>query len=311
MKALASVALFSAISACGGGVIRFQTTAAGPPPPPPMVAGEAPVATAEVSVEAGPDVTTSDPEELTVTTEPPDPIYEEENDAPGSGYVWVGGSWAWTGTEWAWYSGRWLMAPEGRVYVEPYYERVGPNVVYVRGYWGTRDAPHRSYGGERIRFAAPARPADYRRGERPRVERRPGVQPGRRPATFYEHAAGPVRPVPRTTQPSYRPASRETPVHAPPGGEAAGHVGAGHDRTIEPKHDVDHPSPSAPRGAAPGQGPDPMDRGSGPPREGAGRDNDRGTAPHGAPTTHAPPAPHADEGARPRPPEPKKKKKEQ
>jgi hypothetical protein len=156
-------------------------------------------AKADVSVSvdvAAPEITVADPEEVTVTTEPPEPIYEEPTDLPGPGYVWVGGSWGWTGRDWGWYPGRWLMAPEGRVYVEPYYERVGPNVVYVRGYWGRPDAPHRSYGGERIRFAPVSRPVDYRRGEPPRFERRPGAPPGMRPAGFYEHASGPVRPLP-------------------------------------------------------------------------------------------------------------------
>jgi hypothetical protein len=195
------------------------------------VAPPAPVeATApdDVPVEEAPDVATSDPEEVTAPTEPPDPIYEEPIDPPGPGYAWVGGYWGWTGSDWFWYSGRWLLPPEGRVYVEPHYERVGPRVVFVGGYWGAHDAPPRSYGGERIRFAPPVRPADYRRGERPRVERRAvGVAPGARPARAYERAAGPARPLPRATAPSSRPAAREPSPARPEPAEVARRANAG------------------------------------------------------------------------------------
>jgi hypothetical protein len=194
-----------------------------------------------VGVEVAPEITVAEPEEVTVTTEPPDPVYEERLDMPGPGYVWVGGSWAWTGAEWGWYPGRWLMAPEGRLYIEPYYERVGPNVVFVRGYWGRPDAPRRYYGGERIRFAEAVRPVDYRRGEPPHFERRAGVAIGTRPAGFYEHGTGPVRPLPRAAGPSYRPAPRETQVaHPQPGRDPAGR-----DRAIAPERSMARPVPIA------------------------------------------------------------------
>jgi hypothetical protein len=228
------------------------------------VAG-APVASADVSVgvDVAPVVTVSEPQEVTVSTEPPDPVYEERMDAPGPGYAWVGGSWGWTGSEWGWYPGRWLLAPEGRVYVEPYYERVGPNVVYVRGYWGPPGAPRRYYGGERIRFAAPARPAEYRRGQPPRFERRAGVPAGSRPAGFYEHAAGPARPLPHAGAPPYRGVPRETPPpHPAPGRELQRGVASGQGRVVSPERSeprrgpaIGHPAigPAAPpQHAAPG-----------------------------------------------------------
>ena len=207
MKCLAVIAIASAISACGGGFVSVQGGASG------TVSADA-NANADTTVEVAPEVTSADPEEVTATTEPPDPIYEEQATMPGPGYVWVGGYWGWTGSDWGWYSGRWLTAPEGRVYVEPYYERVGTNVVFVRGYWGLRDAPRRSYGGERIRFAAAVRPADYRRGESARFERRGGSPPGTRPAGFYERATGQARPLPRATTPTYSRASSHEPEPA-------------------------------------------------------------------------------------------------
>src|SRR5208283_5209961 len=94
-------------------------------PPPPPAEGSAAV---EVTVEP---VQTGDPEEVAATTEPPDPVYEEQTDSPGATYVWVGGYWGWNGADWGWNWGRWEVAPEGRVYIEPYYERVGDRVVYV------------------------------------------------------------------------------------------------------------------------------------------------------------------------------------
>jgi hypothetical protein len=218
----------------------------------------APVAAADVNVniDMAPAIeVTTEPEEITATTEPPDPIYEEPVDAPAPGYVWVGGSWGWTGSDWGWYPGRWLLAPEGQVYVEPYYERVGPNVVFVRGYWGPRDAPRHTYGGDRIRFAPPVRPADYRRGEPPRFERRVGAPPGTRPAGFYEHQVGPARPLPRATAPAYRAASREVrparsePAHArnaPAGREGP----AAHERPASP-----HENPAAHERPAPAREP--------------------------------------------------------
>jgi hypothetical protein len=249
-----------------------------------------------VSVDVpAPEITVSDPEEVTAATEPPDPVYEERLDMPGPGYAWVGGSWGWTGSDWGWTPGRWLVAPEGRVYVEPYYERVGPNVVYVRGYWGPPGAPVRSYGGERIHFVAPPRPVDYRRGEPPRFERRPGAPPGSRPMGFYEHARGPVRPIPRATAPIYRPGGpgRVEPGHEPgrvepgrepgrvepgrvepgrvePGRVEPGHEVAGRDRaTLQPGH-APPPHEASPREAAVARG--------GPP-------------PHMAPPPHPGPSP--------------------
>jgi hypothetical protein len=219
---------------------------------------EARVARAQVSLSVDvtpPEVTIAEPEEVAATTEPPEPVYEEAPVAPAPGYVWVAGNWAWTGGDWAWYPGRWLVAPAGRVYVEPYYERIGGRVVYVHGYWGYPGAVHRSYGGDRIVFAAPPRPPEYRRGEYVRVERRPGAPPGARPAGFYQHATGPVRPMPRNSWPARapEPAREVGPARVEAHGEVRGPA------RVEPVREAPRaqpPAAQAPR-AAPAPQPHP------------------------------------------------------
>jgi hypothetical protein len=212
MKRIALLVLASTTTGCLE-VLRLQPVFTDPvvalavtPPPPPAVAVDAQVAAAP-SVETAPEVAATDPEEVTAATEPPDPIYEEQTESPGSAYVWVGGYWGWTGSDWGWYGGQWRTPPEGRLYVEPYYERVGDNVVFVRGYWGTHDDAPRSYGGDRIVFSAATRPADYKPGEHAAFERRAGSAPGTRSATAYAHTTGAPRPIPQAKAPSYRTAS--------------------------------------------------------------------------------------------------------
>ncbi len=217
MKRLSLIVFGCALSACGGAVhVEAQT------PTLPTVNVEA-----QADVDAAPEVSAADPEEVTATTEPPDPVYEEQLDPIGPGYVWVGGSWGWTGSDWAWYPGRWLQPPEGRVYIEPYYERVGGRVVFVGGFWGDRNAPPRSYGGERLVFTAAVRPANYRRGEPVHVARSGGAPPGSRPSTFYAHATGTPRSVPTATVPS-RTAARETHAQNAHEGADQGHADQGH-----------------------------------------------------------------------------------
>jgi hypothetical protein len=256
MKRLALAALPGLLLACGGTVAVRATTPpppeanvtvgvsgapappapggpAAPPPPgapaPPSAAAPAPPA---VEVEVEP-IVQGDPEEVTATTEPPDPVYEEQTDPPATGQVWVGGYWGWNGTDWGWNWGRWAEPPHGQVYVEPYYERVGGKVVYVRGSWGPPNAPKRSYGGDRIHFTAPVKPANYHRGEHVVVEHRAGPLPGKRPGGGYVHATGTVRPLPKATAPAHRVAE----VHetTPRGGKEDVHA-TGHETTHETVH---------------------------------------------------------------------------
>ncbi len=196
--------------------IHAEAATAPPPAPPAEPAPappEAPAPPAEPAVAADAEVepvTDADPEEVQATTEPPDPVYEEQTDVPGPGYVWIGGYWGWNGVDWNWYWGRWDRPPEGRIYIQPYYERVGGRVVYVHGYWGPPNAPARAYGGERIRFTAAVRPANYHRGEHIVVEHRVGPRPGTRPGGVYVHATGTVRALPTRTAPTRRVAAVHT-----------------------------------------------------------------------------------------------------
>jgi hypothetical protein len=147
--------------------------------------------------------------------------------------------------DWGWSWGRWAQPPEGQIYIEPYYERVGGRVVYVQGSWGARDAPRRSYGGDRIELRAAARPANYHRGEHVAVEHRAGPPPGKRPGGAYVKATGTVRPLPTATAPVHRVASthdavapRSEPNKEPLNtrGAATAHEGvAGHEAT--PAHE--------------------------------------------------------------------------
>jgi hypothetical protein len=250
MKRLALFVVAALMSACGAEVratvpepvVTVGVNAPAPPAPPD--------ATATVDVDVDPPQT-GEPEEVQATSEPPDPVYEEQIDSPNPAYVWVGGYWGWNGVDWGWNWGHWAAPPEGGgFYIEPYYERVGGSVVYVHGYWGPHDAPRRSYGGDRITFTAAVRPAGYVRGQHVVVEHRAGPAPGKRPGGAYVHATGTVRPVPHDSVP-HRALAATASAHATAtarGGEApketsnahasaaghettTGHETAGHETT--------------------------------------------------------------------------------
>jgi hypothetical protein len=210
MRHVALLLVAGGLSACA------ESVRVAPASPPPVAESPSPSpATDDGNVDPAPEVMMADPEEVTATTEPPDPVYEEPSEQPSDSLVWVPGYWGWTGPDWAWYSGRWLGPPEGRVYIAPYYERVGSNVVYVGGYWGLHDAPPRSYGGDRIVFAAAIRPANYRVGEYVHIGHRAGSPPGARPASAYAHATGIARPLPqaRASFAQSGQATRPAPAH--------------------------------------------------------------------------------------------------
>jgi hypothetical protein len=238
------------------------TVGTAPPPPPPDApapppAPDAPAPAAPaVDVEVEP-IPTGDPEEVQATSEPPDPVYEEQTDSPNPGWVWVGGYWGWNGSDWGWNWGHWIEPVAGQFYIAPYYERVGDRVVYVHGYWGPHDAPHRAYGGDRIVFTAAVRPANYHRGEHVVVEHRAGPAPGKRPGAVYVHATGTVRPLPKQTAPAHRAVAESHTTTGPRGGttthetthetvnkEATGpHGGSVHETTHETTNETVHKGP--------------------------------------------------------------------
>jgi hypothetical protein len=288
MKRLALLMLAgSTLMGCvDDGYVRVE---AAPPPPPQPVVVSATVSTdvpapptGRVEAPAPPVVeATDDPEEVTAVTEPPDPLYEEPDDMPGPGYVWIGGYWGWTGADWAWSPGHYMVAPAGRVYVAPYYERVNGQVVFVRGFWGPPGYAYRTYGGDRITFEAVPRPVGWHRGYYDNYHSMPGERPGARPARFYAHASGTFRPVPRATAP-YRAAPAPAPMRdrvgsgAPIAREPAAAARPAYAAT--PEHRDDDKAPGH-LGGPQATAPQPM------PRQAAAR-----TAP--APAARPAPAPH-------------------
>ncbi len=122
MKRLALFALWTALGGCAASADVASTGPAYPPPPPPTatatVAVDNPSASSTVEVDVAP-APEAEPEELVATSEPPEPVYEEQGDAPGADVVWVGGYWQWAGSDWGWYYGGWYPAPEGRRFTSP------------------------------------------------------------------------------------------------------------------------------------------------------------------------------------------------
>jgi hypothetical protein len=315
MRRFALIVLSSSIFGCAG-TLRFQATDTPPPPPQAsvVVTADAPAATVDAqastddsSAPAAPEVTAAEPEEVTATTEPPDPLYEEQPAPPDPTFVWVGGYWGWTGTDWGWTPGGWLAPPQGRVYVAPYYERVGANVVYVHGYWGPHDAPVRSYGGERIEFAVATRPADYHRGDYRHYERRAGMAPGSRPGRAYAHATGSVRPLPHATAPSHVEGSARVASSAHE--QVSGHEApSGHEAVAArgPTNPSGHEAVAARGPTNPSEDKAPASRDPG--KGEAVNETDKSATPRAASVPHAaPPAQHPAPAAHQAPP-PKKKK---
>jgi hypothetical protein len=63
---------------------------------------------------------------LLVEVPPPSPFF---------GAVWVGGYWVWQGN-WVWAHGHWMGPPSpDYVWVHPYYEHRGDDVIFIDGYW--------------------------------------------------------------------------------------------------------------------------------------------------------------------------------
>ncbi len=73
---------------------------------------------ASASASAG--VGVGEPSTATVSSLPPEPLYEQMTVSPGFGYVWIDGYWHWNSYEWVWVSGRWVREQGAAyVYVQP------------------------------------------------------------------------------------------------------------------------------------------------------------------------------------------------
>ncbi len=75
------------------------------------------------------------PRPILVAAEPPPAVPEEKPGAPYEGAVWIEGHHEWTAEGWVWLPGSYVRPRAGHRWVTPRYERVGPRVRYVPGYW--------------------------------------------------------------------------------------------------------------------------------------------------------------------------------
>jgi hypothetical protein len=81
------------------------------------------------------DYPVGQPEPVAAPATPPPYIEEDPGYAPWEGAMWVHGFWRWRG-EWIWIRGRWARPPmPNYVYVDPYYECRGGEVVIIEGHW--------------------------------------------------------------------------------------------------------------------------------------------------------------------------------
>jgi hypothetical protein len=73
--------------------------------------------------------------EIGVPSDPPPLLVETVPEAPGVGFVWVGGGWAWH-NHWVWEPGRWQRPPgPGLVWHPHRYEYRNGRRVFIRGGW--------------------------------------------------------------------------------------------------------------------------------------------------------------------------------
>jgi hypothetical protein len=195
-----------------------QAAPADAPQASPQEAAVAP-APVEVASAPAPEIVATAPEESSQPTEPPEPVYEEPTPQPSTETIWVGGYWHPEGSGWTWYNGQWRSPPPGHVYVEPYYERVGSRVVYVRGYWHAGQVTQRAYGGNRIVFVKPTRPADYNPSYHRPIRGVEGLPAGARLGSSYHVVPITHRAPPPTAHAGVHASSTATSMQpASPGG---------------------------------------------------------------------------------------------
>jgi WXXGXW repeat (2 copies) len=163
-------------------------------------------------------VTVGEPAPNTVSSLPPEPLYEQMTVSPGFGYVWIDGYWHWNSFEWVWVSGRWVREQgSGFVYVQPYYDYANGAYVYMPGYWSSRDRVPRGWyvrdhrDGRPTVVAAPPGGVRPPPGVRPLPVREPRPAAYPPPARTYP-AARPYQPLPASASPPGPP-----PPAPPPG----------------------------------------------------------------------------------------------
>lgn len=105
------------------------------PPPPSVPVAYAPAPPRSViSVYVEPPL--YQPAPVLIGWAPPPLLVDPPPPQPFADAVWVGGYWTWRGA-WVWAAGHWVAPPQpGYVFVQPYYEHRGDDVVFVAGHWG-------------------------------------------------------------------------------------------------------------------------------------------------------------------------------
>jgi hypothetical protein len=100
--------------------------------PPPQSASEPPGPPPQAVYEEPP---VQEPAPIAVGWAPPPMLVEVPPPPPFPEAVWVGGYWVWRG-DWVWAQGHWMGPPRAQyLWVHPYYEHRGEEVVFINGYW--------------------------------------------------------------------------------------------------------------------------------------------------------------------------------
>jgi hypothetical protein len=157
---------------------------------------------------AGPpsSVAVGPPTPYTVSSLPPEPLYEQMTPSPGYGYVWIDGYWHWNGYEWVWLGGRWVREQGSQyVYVQPHYGDASGAYLYTPGHWTVRGRVPR---GWRIR--------DHRDGRPPVVA--PPAPPPMPPAPAVRPPPPPLPPYAVPPRGPYLEPTRRAPGAAAPAG---------------------------------------------------------------------------------------------
>jgi hypothetical protein len=129
-----------------------------------------------VAVVAAVSVSVGEPSPFTVSSMPPEPLYEQMTPSPGYGQVWIDGSWHWNGSEWVWIDGRWDREQPGLVYVQPATSYVAARYLYTPGYWARPDRVPSTWLRRDGRDGRPAQ-ATPTRAEPVRIEPAPTRSP--------------------------------------------------------------------------------------------------------------------------------------
>lgn len=78
------------------------------------------------------------PQEIMVSTAPPQEQVEVVPQAPGTEYLWIKGHWHWTGAQWQWRPGRYEARRVGYTWIPAHYEQRGRNYIYIDGHYVNR-----------------------------------------------------------------------------------------------------------------------------------------------------------------------------